>query len=157
MLESIPFPSCLWFVEKLFEPTTIIAIIVAYIAYKQYQIQKHRIKMDLFEKRWAAYTKGTRILYFIAMNGKNAQNPHLRSDYEERLSDLHSCLHDAYFLFGEDINNYLNEIRTKVEKFLAIKSESEIDAVVNYCIDQLSLDNLIVMEKFKPYLKINAE
>lgn len=50
-------------INRLFEPTTIIAIIVALFAFMQWYTSEKQRKQDIFEKRWELYSRVFGLFY----------------------------------------------------------------------------------------------
>jgi hypothetical protein len=86
-------------------PTYLIALFVAYVGYRQYQLGREKFKLDLFEKRFAVF-QGTRVfLSRILQDGAVKEMGYL---WEYRAS-----IGEASFLFGDELVNYLEEIYTR--------------------------------------------
>lgn len=81
-----------------------IAAMVAWVGWRQLQAARAKLKLDLFEKRLAIFNATWEQV------GRSAQN----KPYEYRELGLwFNKIHEASFLFGPDIVEYLNEIREK--------------------------------------------
>lgn len=78
----------------------IIALIAAWIAFRQSQIARNKLKLDLFEKRLAVYETVQKILETAAEKGKLTQ--------EERLNYFVG-IRSARWLFGPEVFKYLEE------------------------------------------------
>lgn len=78
----------------------IIALIAAWIAFRQSQIARNKLKLDLFEKRMAVYETVQKTLGTAASRG--------RLTPEEEVSYL-AGIHSARWLFGPEVFKYLDE------------------------------------------------
>jgi hypothetical protein len=78
----------------------IIALIAAWIAFRQSQIARNKLKLDLFEKRMAVYETVRKTLGTAASRGKLTP--------EEEVSYL-AGIHPAQWLFGPEVFKYLDE------------------------------------------------
>lgn len=95
------------------------ALFASYIAWRQFQTAKNKLKLDLFDKRYAVFEK---ITGFIA---SPIINDNLKSkDIVNYLRDINS----AKFLFedNKDVINYLDMLREKATELIILKqNESE--------------------------------
>ena len=78
----------------------IIALIAAWIAFRQSQIARNKLKLDLFEKRLAVYETVQKTLGTVASQGKLTP--------EEEVS-YRAGIHPAQWLFGPEVFKYLDE------------------------------------------------
>lgn len=81
-----------------------LAIFGGYIAWQQFQTNKKKLKLDLFEKRYAVFECVNAFLLTVAKGQKVNQQQR-----DEFLSGTRS----AEFLFGPDIKKYIDEIWVK--------------------------------------------
>ena len=91
--------------------TLILGAFGAWIAWRQYQLGQNqyqlardRVRLDLFEKRRAAYDKLTEYFSAVLSEGR-VKDPTMGLMYEAKGK--------AQFLFGEDVQQYLQELWTK--------------------------------------------
>lgn len=78
----------------------VIALIAAWVAFRQWQIARNKLKLDLFDKRMAVYEVVRKTLGVATSHGKLTQNDEL-----EYLSGIRT----AQWLFGPDVSKYLQE------------------------------------------------
>jgi hypothetical protein len=78
----------------------IVALMAAWIAFRQSQIARNRLKLDLFEKRMAVYEVVRQTLGAAVSHGKLTA--------EEELNYL-SGTRSAQWLFGPEVFKYLDE------------------------------------------------
>ena len=76
--------------------TVVIGGIAAYIAYRQYQVAHAKLKLNLFDKRYAIFQQTWEILSETVTQGTRAKNHGLATP-------LNNFLPQAGFLFGEPI------------------------------------------------------
>jgi hypothetical protein len=86
--------------QALLTPT--IAVFVTYLAWRQYQIQRQRVRMDLFEKRFHIFNSALNHM------GHTFAISHFDEEaYRKFLKDIQG----AQFLFSKEIDIYLKSIR----------------------------------------------
>ena len=81
-----------------------IALFVAYIAWQQHRTNKQKLKLDLFDRRFEVYEATKKYLAKIG-----AKDDVTRDD----LVNFNIETNKSYFLFGNDIQEYLNELHSK--------------------------------------------
>jgi len=84
--------------------TPLIALFVAYIAWQQHRTNKQKLKLDLFDRRFEVYEATKKYLAKIG-----AKDDVTRDD----LVNFNIETNKSYFLFGNDIQEYLNELHSK--------------------------------------------
>lgn len=84
--------------------TPLIAAIAAYIAYQQYFLNKRKLNLDLYEKRYKIYFEIKIFIERCIAYGKITQ--------EER-RDFLVKTNEKYFLFDSDIIEYIDELDKK--------------------------------------------
>lgn len=84
--------------------TPVIAAIAVYIAYQQWQTNRRRLELDLYERRLRVYQAVTRFV------GKVVRD--VSPDFQD-LSELWGSTAEADFLFGSDVRDYLKELTTR--------------------------------------------
>ena len=93
--------------------TALIAVIAVYIAWHQWKTNRNKLKLDIFDRRFAIYKKVEKAINLI----NSESNP------DGILDDLrtfyHSTFVEAYFLFGEEIQDYISMIFDKGNKYWA--------------------------------------
>ncbi len=94
----------------------IVAIVVTYIAIQQYKLQKNKLRLDLFEKRYEIYKNAEIFINQIVVNG-------CVDSIEMQTFFLNTK--DKYFLFGRDVNEYLNELYKNAIKLSELSFELE--------------------------------
>lgn len=98
--------SSLSFLSGLLTP--IIAILAIYIGYKQYRIQRYKMKYDLYDRRFKVFE---RIKEFITTFGtKNVVE-------SGEIGKFYSSIIEHQFLFDNDINEFIDEFCKKIEEF----------------------------------------
>jgi hypothetical protein len=86
--------------------TLVIGSIAGAITWRQYQVAKAKLKLDLFEKRYAIYHKTWVILSDAVIRGT-------AEDHHGMATPFNNFLPEAAFLFGPEIARYLDEVSTK--------------------------------------------
>ena len=137
--------------------TVLVAIFAVYIAYQQFRLQRERIKLDLFEKRFQVFAASRKLLSIILIDA----SLDLKDLFEYR-----GAVAEATFLFGEDITGYLEEIDKKAlrmhslhEKLNGIPPGEERSKIVEEKHEALRwlTDQLPELKRrFAPYLKFGS-
>jgi len=81
--------------------TPVIAIIAVYVAWHQWQLNKRKMKLELYDRRKAVYEELKNLFHIISR------------DANVNMSDLSTYwvnVSEADFLFGSDVTSYLKEI-----------------------------------------------
>ena len=81
--------------------TPMIAIVTAYIAWQQWKINKQKLSLDLYDRRLKVYEEVRQILSIILRDAK--------ASYDDLLK-FYRTSSEADFLFGPDIQAYIDEI-----------------------------------------------
>ncbi|WP_434686490.1 hypothetical protein [Pseudanabaena minima] len=87
--------------------TLMVGSIGTYIAYNQYRTAKDKLRLDLFEKRLAAYEKLQEYFMFVFQFG--------RVD-GQAIQILGEARYKSRFLFGDDITKHIDEVLDKALK-----------------------------------------
>ncbi len=95
--------------------TIIVAILVVFVAYLQFKLANEKLKLDLFEKRFAIYKGVQSFLTYIMTEGKLTNL--------DKLSQFRAETQNKVFLFKDDIVSYLKEIDQKALGLLTIGEE----------------------------------
>lgn len=93
-----------------------IALVGARIAYGQWDVSRSKLKLDLFDRRFALYLVAAKFLSNVLQEG-NASNGAINQYSREIL--------DAEFLTSKAIYEYLSEIREKAVKLHAYHAQME--------------------------------
>jgi hypothetical protein len=118
--------------------TTFIALIAVYIAYQQYKVNRDKYKFELYEKRYKVYLGIAELLQYIVS----------KDDLEfEQIFIFEAKTNEGVFLFGVDINTFLNEIRTRAYDF----------QLAHHRLSSTRSDNPAVGEEKEKYLKKKTE
>ncbi len=88
--------------------TPLVAIITVYIAYQQHSINKQKLKLDLYGKRYRIFVETKNILHKI--------NQDAIIDLIE-LRDFMFSTNDRLFLFQPEINEFILDIKAKAIEF----------------------------------------
>jgi len=102
--------------SKLLIPTIpifIVGLITLYIAYQQYIINRYKLRLDLYNKRYKIYLKLKEFLYHIKTEKRTVE---LDLDNMIKIMDRNSI----GLIFDVDINSYLNDIYSNIEELQSI-------------------------------------
>lgn len=97
-------------------PTALIALIAAFIAYRQYRVAHAKLKLDLFEKRYVIFLETWKILSKVVSSGTRTESFGLGTPFNNYLPQ-------AAFLFGTDIESYLKDAIRKWTELWALEGE----------------------------------
>lgn len=86
----------------------IIAIFGGYIAWRQHRLQRQRLRLDLYEKRFEVYRAVKTLLHSVISEG--------RVNVEEILR-FRTDIAEAAFFYGDDVNQYLEQLTRNVIQF----------------------------------------
>jgi hypothetical protein len=100
VLVHTPDPSLLWALLPGL-PAAIVALLVAVIAYRQYEVAKAKLNLDLFDKRFAIFDQTWEIFSETATKGTREKQ---RYGFGSPFNNFHP---QARFLFGKEIADYL--------------------------------------------------
>lgn len=84
--------------------TPVIALVTTYIAIQQYRTNQLKFRLELFEKRYAIYQGVKDFIRFAVQKGNVADG---------ELFKLNDETHDAFFLYDEHVDEYVDELRSK--------------------------------------------
>lgn len=136
-----------------------VGIVGAYIAWRQYATARAKLKLDLFTLRYELFMAVWTHLSHIKQIGAEVKESH-RSQYEA-YKNFRNNLPQAGFLFGKDIERYLEEIdknqfdlwglELKLEKGGLDQAEAAQREALKTWFDQ---EARTAKNKFKPYLDL---
>lgn len=84
--------------------TLIVGLFVAFIAWQQWRVAESKLRLDLFDRRYKVF-EATR--QFVAGIMREA------TFSDAQLFAFYAATSDAKFLFGEDVVDYLKQIRER--------------------------------------------
>jgi hypothetical protein len=96
--------------------TLIVGLAIAFFAHQQWSIARHKLRLDLFEKRYNVYEATARFLSLI-MSLANFNDDDLRA--------FNIGTMDAVFLYPKHIKDYLDEIRCRAMDMRTYQREFE--------------------------------
>ncbi len=94
-----------------------IGLIAAYVAWRQYELASAKLKLDLFERRYAIFHQVWVIFSETVLDGAAKRNHGFATPFN-------NLLPEAAFLFGKEIEGYLNEAARKWTELQAAEVES---------------------------------
>ena len=84
--------------------TLVVACAVAYVAWQQWQIARHRLRLDLFDRRYKVYDATRKFLSIILREAR----------FEEaQLFEFYAGTSDTEFLFDSAVVDYLEQVRKR--------------------------------------------
>lgn len=113
-------------IEVLFAPTTIVAIIVLFVAIQQYALAKEKLRLDSYDKRYQLFEFARTFLDLVQNMGIEVEESYL-DECDNALNILISRIDDAIFLFKDtDIHQELIHIRIRGKIFLSHERSLQI-------------------------------
>ncbi|ELS30436.1 MULTISPECIES: hypothetical protein [Pseudanabaena] len=106
-------------------PSIIIAGIVAYIAYQQYEINRQKLKLDLYDRRFKIYSAAIALVRFAYEPFPDQRYKDITEKIDNEFTDHLSA---AYFLLNREAFNTLEQISQEVRD-LASAMESRLSTV----------------------------
>ncbi|WP_166246566.1 hypothetical protein [Paenibacillus turpanensis] len=88
--------------------TTIIAIIGAFIAYQQHKVNKHKLRLDLYERRLNVYRS---VMVFLTTVLQNAEVT------PDNITNYFISTSEACFLFDKEVKVAIDKIYDNALKF----------------------------------------
>ena len=128
--------------------TLIVGSIAGAITFRQYQVAKAKLKLDLFDKRYAIFTKAWSAISDAASIRASSRLT-VPKDDDESITPFSLLLPEVVFLFGKEIEDYLNELSKhftelhRGAKHLPISAEDDaqnkarVQANLTYFIEQI--------------------
>lgn len=98
--------------------TLIIGTIAGLITWRQYQVAKAKLKLDLFQKRYDIFHKTWVIVSDTVIRGT-------REDHHGMATPFNNFLPEAMFLFGPEISKYLDEVSNKWTQLHGLEGEKD--------------------------------
>jgi hypothetical protein len=112
----------------------VIGLIAAWIAYHQYRVARAKLRLDLFDKRYAIFLDTWKILSEIVSNGVQRTGG-LSTPFNNHIPQ-------AAFLFGPDIEDYLNKAVSQWALLWAIQARTQGNGNVVQPADIINLAEL---------------
>jgi hypothetical protein len=104
--------------------TSLLAIIVAFIALQQFLLARERFKLDMFERRFAIYRATQIFVNEIICHKVSSESPKWIQQFQKEAQA-------AAFLFDDDISKFLDDLWKKgnmVVVAYSLKSDSAMSA-----------------------------
>lgn len=156
------YTNCVNILAAFLTPT--VAIIAAYIAYKQHRIEKERLKLDLFEKRYAVFNASRE--FIIEVNTYCLFYPD-DPNYKKSLHVIRNFSNktqDTSFLFDSEMVEYVDLLRRKGSELIKLNALIDRDKTAPERGKKIEEDNDIVKwflsegnnvyKKFEKYMRI---
>ena len=140
--------------------TLIIAVIVAYIAWRQHCTSRDRLRLDLFDKRYQVYATLVNFLSYVASNPKPEAN---------KIMEFKARTSDAAFLFDADLCQHITQVyenawaarqtqqalcRADLKGYTDQHTlEKKEQALFSWFSNQMRM----AQQKFEPYLKFSVK
>ena len=96
--------------------TPVIAVVAAYVAWQQLKTNRRKLKLDLFDRRYAVFEKISELIGSVLTSGKVQQGREIQFLVDTKVAGL---------LFGEDISQFDSEIYRKAVHLHALDAELE--------------------------------
>jgi hypothetical protein len=150
----VTFPLLFWYFQASFPP--VVTGIAVYIAIRQWQTNRNKVQLDLFDRRFRVFEEVKKVLSSVTPDGRVKMDEFLK---------FRTGIPEAYFLFGPDIENYIDDIylhgrkmnladlqlREKPEGYDPKRLAVELDSHLGWLLDELPVAKV----KFKKYLDLS--
>lgn len=110
--------------------TIVVSVIVAVLQYAQWRTANQKVVIDLYDRRLRAFTQIEKAIQAVLREGEVSSNDF----YEFSVGQT-----EARFLFGEDVRDYLQELRGHLAWLVSFRND---------VIDQSSERQRLIDEKF---------
>jgi len=126
----------------------LIAIIAAYIAYQQYSINRKKVKLDLYEKRYNIYKTTKKILFTVTQDGK--------IELKELKNSIIGIKNESKFLFNKEVVQFIKNLQENSiklnnlnnERIKTTEQQNKANELTNWFTDNyINLEDL-----YNPYL-----
>jgi len=106
------------FIIKIFSAalTPLIAVIMGYIAYQQYYVNKSRLRHELYDRRLSVFREVSKFLRSVVSEGK--------TDYQTLLGFYANSV-EALFMFKKEIHEYREDLYNKGMQLIKIHEKLE--------------------------------
>ena len=113
--------SCLNQLIEFLEPVSaiVIGVIVAYIAWRQYKLERRQLQHELFDRRFAMYKAVLDLLNSIRAGGG--------SNLDTRIDTFSSMTEGSLFIFDSTVKSVLDELR--IQAFALSDLHKEYDGL----------------------------
>jgi len=146
-------------------PAGIVALVVgivgAVIAWRQYQTARAKLKLDLFDRRYGIFMATWSHLSSVVQNGPEPKGD--ASQAFEIIKTFRNNVPQAGFLFGEDIERYLDEIHENQMEAWGLRMKyDQGDLSQQEIVRKTELTNWFLNEardakrRFRPYLDLRS-
>jgi hypothetical protein len=122
-------------------PAVVVAVYAAKISKRQTDVSFYTLRHDLFDRRYSVFEATQDFLASILCKGGAG----ITSYKHYKLKSAH-----AEFLFGDDVIDFLSQLNDYTAQ-LAVSNTEDKDLYLNEIQDM----SLMIIDVFKPYLKIN--
>jgi hypothetical protein len=104
-------PLVVWYFQGLLTP--VIAVVAVYIARQQWKTNAHKLKLDLYDRRFKVFEAAREILGLMYTSGVR----------DAQLLNVLTKTADTEFLFGREVKEYLEEIYRHVQTLISANSQ----------------------------------
>ena len=104
-------PLVVWYFQGLLTP--VIAVVAVYIARQQWKTNAHKLKLDLYDRRFKVFEAAREILGLMYTSGVR----------DAQLLNFLTKTADTEFLFGSEVKEYLEEIYRHVQTLISANSQ----------------------------------
>lgn len=106
--------------------TPLIAIFVAYVAWQQWKTAKTKLRLDLFEKRFACYRRAQASINSL-LKGLGPKTDICGEVFQNLLESFYELQTEAHMLFGDDVDAALNKIYSELQGLIIRGSDLQYD------------------------------
>ena len=103
--------------------TGLIALIAVWVAYRQYKIERYRVKLDLFDRRLQLIDDTRRSLELLERDFSLKREGHTTSLEEQHIVVIRAAERRSLYLFSDNEQKYLKSLVDKVNEYERLSNE----------------------------------
>jgi hypothetical protein len=89
--------------------TPIVAVFAAYVGYQQWRLNRHKLKLDLFDRRWAIYAATNDMLASL-IHGSDDARRICAETFRRRLLDAQFLCSSETVMFLRHVNQRISDV-----------------------------------------------
>ncbi|PPK71907.1 hypothetical protein B0F88_10519 [Methylobacter tundripaludum] len=97
---------------------TFLSAVILYVAYQQWKTTKKKFNLDCYDRRIKVYEEVRKFIELVNQNG---------SPTSDEIRNFDSATHEAEFLFGSEISQYISTISRHGLELMSTKHSEKID------------------------------
>lgn len=136
----------------------ILGVCAPLIAYQQWKLNKHKLKLDLFDRRWKIYAAANDLLAML-INGSEDDRRECAKEFRRRLMDARFLCSSATIVFLERVDSRIKFVVDAERALRKITHDGtdrrDAEALVAKEIEGCRSDLKFLLSVFRKELRIN--